>query len=217
MTLQKYDISGRKFGKLTVISYAGRDKVRDFLWKCLCDCGHEKIVPKRSLIHGATSTCGKEGCRPRKIIPAIDRLMSKVDKTDFCWVWKGCHAGNSGYGYMTYKDKNTLVHRASWILNFGDIPEDLCVCHRCDNKLCVNPEHLFLGSDFDNAQDKMLKGRGNIGEKNALAKLTSEEVSAIRDLYQIDKIKQALLAKIFDVDNTNISSIIRRKTWAHIA
>jgi hypothetical protein len=82
------------------------------------------------------------------------------DKDD-CWIWQG-GKNKCGYGIFNYKDKCILAHRFSWMLYKGDIPEDLCVCHKCDIRNCQNPKHLWLGTHKDNMQDAVKKGRLNL-------------------------------------------------------
>jgi hypothetical protein len=95
----------------------------------------------------------------RKVIPPHERFWRMVNKTGTCWIWSG-HANNKGYG--EFNAGNHVIeytHRFSWILRFGSIPEGQHVLHRCDTPLCVNPEHLFLGTHGDNMKDMARKGR----------------------------------------------------------
>src|SRR5690349_6165276 len=110
---------------------------------------------------------------------AIERFWSRVDKLsdpNGCWVWIGYrHNGTHGRrGIISIKGKDIYVHRFSWEIHNGEIPKDMCVCHRCDNPICVNPDHLFLGTHQDNVRDMVQKGRSARGSKNSHSILTEE-------------------------------------------
>lgn len=87
-----------------------------------------------------------------------ERFWSHVQKTDTCWIWTGGGRGR-GYGALKYHNKVIDSHRASWIIHFKQIPEKLFVLHKCDNRACIKPDHLFLGTQLDNVADMMQKGR----------------------------------------------------------
>lgn len=87
-------------------------------------------------------------------------LWDKVNfSEDGCWLWTGAVSGGGGYGNIRFEGKQTTPHRVSWILSFGEIPDGLMVCHSCDVRICINPNHLFLGTGSDNKQDEITKGR----------------------------------------------------------
>lgn len=132
-----------------------------------------------------------------------------------CWEWERRNPAN--YGLVWYDGKDNLAHRAMYKRFFGPIPEGMFVCHSCDNPPCVNPEHLWLGTPLDNVLDKEHKGRGNQakGESNGYAKLTEENVIEIRRLRE-DGLILRVIAEQFGITEAAVSSIARRKTWAHV-
>lgn len=97
-----------------------------------------------------------------------------------CWLWNK-YIKRDGYGHFRSFNKKVLAHRASYIAFFGDIPEGLLVCHKCDTPSCVNPEHLFLGTHKENSEDRNNKGRQATGLTHGKAKLSEADVQAIRN------------------------------------
>ncbi len=89
----------------------------------------------------------------------MDRFFSKVEKTESCWNWIAAIRGKSGYGAFRLNGKTQSAHRVSYVLHKGEIPEDLLICHSCDNRRCVNPNHLFICTYYENMQDCKNKGR----------------------------------------------------------
>lgn len=150
------------------------------------------------------------------------RLMYRVKKTDSCWIWVGpvdYREGFKPYGRM-WKDGTTVVaHRVSWQVYRGPIPRGMLVLHHCDNASCVNPDHLFLGTYRDNTQDMMQKNRdagireSRRGEKNNFAKLTADQVKAIR----ADPGSDQDVAHRYGVTRMAITKIRSRENWKHIA
>jgi hypothetical protein len=134
-----------------------------------------------------------------------------------CWVWTaGSFTG--GYGAITVNGRLLKAHRVSWLLYHDDIPDDLCVLHKCDNPPCVNPAHLFLGTTQDNTADLVSKNRQARGERSGMAKLTAEIVRYIRDTYVPDSSTHGstALARELDVSHQTILRVIKRKCWDHI-
>ena len=150
----------------------------------------------------------------------IKRFLSWVEKFDTgCWLWKG-YLSKDGYGRFRFYGRNgkkVQAHRASWILNFGPIPEGMFVCHKCDNRKCVNPEHLFLGTPQDNMNDMVAKGRSGDtrGEKSGLTHLTDADVLSIRARYP-QGTKLIDLAREYGVAKSTVSYIVNGHTWKHV-
>lgn len=140
-----------------------------------------------------------------------------IRNTEGCWGWKGCCPKNPGYGQFRASMKLVRSHRASWELHYGPIPNGMSVLHRCDNYICSNPEHLFLGNNIDNIRDMISKGRhptlGKCGEKNHRASLTSQQVKEIRNEYSTGNISQISLAKKYSSSRMTICRIINNLTW----
>lgn len=165
----------------------------------------------------------------------LRNFWAKVDKRgpNECWEWTGNKSG--GYGALCISPKMVKAHRISWMLHFGDIPEGggthgICVLHKCDNPGCVNPQHLFLGTNADNARDRESKSRGSRtgvnyiknhpevhprGEDNKRSKLTAEIVTEMRLRYAAGETTKALGAE-FGVSQPAASYAINGKNWKHL-
>lgn len=145
------------------------------------------------------------------------RFMAKVfKKNNGCWIWQaGIRKADKKYRYGQFSLNGypEWAHRASWILHYGLIPKGLLVCHTCDVSLCVNPDHLFLGTQSDNMQDMLQKERDAVvGEKNHASKLTRETVLLARKWYKEGKMYSAI-AKVLQVNRQTVNDAINLKTW----
>ena len=132
-----------------------------------------------------------------------------------CWLWIGPIDGHYGrICYVGTHKRFQLAHRAAWELYRGEIPDGICVCHHCDTPLCVNPEHLFLGTHADNHRDMCAKGRNNAprGANHPSAKLTEKQVREIRDTIG----SHAATARQFRVDPSTVSRIRSNEKWRHL-
>ena len=129
-----------------------------------------------------------------------------------CRNWTG-YINSNGYGEGWFNGRTQRAHRIAWQLYFGDIPKGLCVLHRCDNRRCVNPKHLFLGSVSDNNRDKITKGRHRFGvsngEANGRAKLTEAQVQSIVRSHESGR----TLGRIYGIHYTHINRIKRGINW----
>lgn len=130
-----------------------------------------------------------------------------------CWLWLGGTFAD-GYGCFCIGKEfdRWRAHRASVRLFVGEFDEELCVLHKCDNKHCVNPGHLFLGTHTDNSNDKVRKRRHKFGERHSLAKIKESQVGIIR----ADRRSNKSIAKDYGVSDTTIAQIKRRETWRHV-
>ena len=133
-----------------------------------------------------------------------------------CWLWTGNYLKKrGGYGVFTMRPfgmQMVRAHRLSWELHRGQITSDQHVLHRCDNPICVNPDHLFLGDQPSNMQDCKEKKRHTYGEKNHWAKLTEDDVLAIRS----DNRLQREIASDYGITGSTVGDIKKRRSWRHL-
>lgn len=146
-----------------------------------------------------------------------ERFMEYVTKTDTCWLWTG-YKGNYGYGKVTNEiGKQVRAHRYMYEKHKGTIPAGMNVLHTCDVTACINPDHLFLGTQKDNVKDMMKKGRGGYktfyGESHPMSKLTMEKAEQIRDLYSLGNLYQREIGERFGVSQAVVSKIIKGELW----
>lgn len=144
------------------------------------------------------------------------RFWKYVEETEKCWLWKGAVKPN-GYGHFNWraswkKPIQMGAHRASWIIHFGPIPEGMYVCHKCDVKNCVRPDHLFLGTAVDNMQDCVRKGRIASGDKLPQTKLNHQKARFIRGFVK-KRGDQTRVSKLLNISRRAVSFVVNGKAW----
>lgn len=188
----------------------------------ICEhCGTPFLAYSSSVRRGKGRFCGYSCGNTGKVArPVEERFWEKVHKTDTCWLWIGNIVG--GYGHIRRGDRAAKAHRVSWEIHNGPVPSGegshgTCVLHRCDVRNCVNPDHLFLGTNTDNMRDMAAKGRAGFrprGESSTLSKLTAAQVVQIRERYAGGGATYKELAARFGVSKHAIYHVIKRHTWA---
>jgi hypothetical protein len=188
--------------------------------KCQCGCGQDAPIAKKT--SGRTYLAkGKpvryiagHNAHPTLTLNETFLALLPVGEDNACWEWPMLKP-DTRYGTLTYYYRHYYAHRLSYEVHHGPIPDGMIVCHRCDNPPCCNPAHLFLGTDQDNSNDKLAKGRQTRGEDLHAAKLTENQVLEMRYLYSTGWLQEELSAA-FGVTRSNVSMVIAGKTWKHL-
>lgn len=147
------------------------------------------------------------------------RILGKIEKKENkCWIWKGAKSGD-GYGAIKVNGKQTSIHRQSYKEFIGYIPDGLCICHKCDEPLCCNPEHLFLGTHKQNTKDSVKKNRARClrqnGSLNPSAKFNEELVKEIKKLFKKGWMTRDI-EDLLGIPHKNLEDIKYNKTWRHV-
>ena len=192
-------------------SVGGLDRMDNLLLMCGF-CNHRKPIHRsreefnqwRAVAHELPVVTGLE-----KDESALGGFISKIVLSGSCWTWTG-GKNSGGYGYFKYAKRLMLVHRLSYMYFIGEIPNGMYVCHKCDNSLCVNPEHLFLGTPKDNNMDKEIKGRSRYlsGEECPYTKLSDDDIEDILFLASHGNINQRQIASLYHVSFQHINSVV---------
>jgi hypothetical protein len=141
------------------------------------------------------------------------RFWSNVHKGERCWIWTAAKH-RYGYGACGKDYGDTRAHRAAWMLTNGPIPKGKVICHKCETKLCVNPAHLFLGTQADNMADNKAKGKSHYGERAWNVKLTDALVLEMRSLKGTATMRE--LAERYGVSQPTVWHVLSGRTWKHL-
>lgn len=186
-----------------------------------CSVTFDAEFPSRAKrVRCCSLSCRGAYSRETSELRNVERFWSQVARSDNdCWLWTGYICRTTRYGKFVFRrhgERKTMgVHRIAWTLTHGDIPAGYQVCHVCDTPPCVRPDHLFLGTHDDNVRDMVVKGRACAGELKPNHKLTESDVRQIRTLRN-SGVPGVQLARRFQISQSHITGIIKRRFWAHI-
>lgn len=181
---------------------------------CACGCGKPLVITKRNKNNPPTYLRGHSNhLIVRKKGDPIESFWKRVEKTNICWEWDGYILPN-GYGNHKVHGVNAYAHRYSWEIHFGPIPKNLCVCHKCDNRKCVNPNHLFLGTQKVNMMDMRMKGRA-AKNKPHTTKLTEQQVMDLKRLYS-QGVDKNVLSQKYGIKRCTVTNIIAGRIWKQV-
>lgn len=145
----------------------------------------------------------------------MQRFWSKVRKTDKCWIWTAGIRNLSGYGQFWFQGRSVLAHRFSFALARGPLPDSDILLHSCDNRLCVNPEHLSIGTHDQNVRQAVERNRTSHGEAHHNHLLTEDQVIEIRQALKQGEFQRAI-AERFGISQITVSNIKTEKTWRRV-
>lgn len=157
-------------------------------------------------------------CKATPESVAARMAAQSVRDASGCLEWTGrkyaiTRPGRGGYGVISINKKRTTAHRAAWVIANGPIPPGMIVCHRCDNRACVDPDHLFLGTPRDNTRDMLGKRREARGEGHGIARLNDD---AVREIRANPEASLGSLAARFGVSKSTIHAVRHGLRWTHV-
>lgn len=183
--------------------------------KCACGCGELVRITEKNIKSPPRYLKGHSN-RDRKVkrVSTLEKFKSRFSVNDGCWEWTGYIMPN-GYGQLkNEQQKNVYAHRFSYELYKGIIPNGMQVCHKCDNRKCVNPNHLFLGTQADNVKDMVSKGRNYKG-KPGTTKINENQVREIRKLCD-EGLNKTEIAALFNLDRSTVANIYAKRLWKEV-
>lgn len=199
---------GKQYGYWTVVRETEkRSKDRSKIWWCKCKCGNHKEVKTKIL----SNILKPRSCGCVRKEKSMLIYENHIIKTNTCWFWSGTK-NNCGYGKQ---GKKKTAHRIAYEKEYGTIPKLMQVCHTCDNKLCVNPHHLFLGTIAENMRDKVKKGRQAKGSKIGSSILNEQIVLDIRRQRLNGKTYKELADK-YNLKWDTIRRACKGPHWKHV-
>lgn len=153
----------------------------------------------------------------RRMSDLADLYFAKIepDLNSGCWLWAGS-IGTRGYARIAVGGREVAGHRLGWEIHNGPIPEGLFACHRCDTPACVNPRHIFLGTNQQNTADRDSKNRTARGERSGVAKLTDGAVAEVWRLRKLGLLHREIAAQV-GVSKSLISEVLKRRLWRHVS
>jgi hypothetical protein len=204
-------LAGMVFGKWTVLKRTKTGKHGAPYWLCRCSCGAEKDIASTTLWGGQSKSCGKQN-----IFHAKEYFYKniKVNNKTGCWLW--LHNEHSIYGQISISGINVPVHRFSYEIHKGPIPNNLFICHQCDTPKCVNPYHLKTGTQQDNINNAIKRGRNVKGQKVGTSILTDKQVIEIKSILKNKTSTHEQIAIKFKTSRTAITAISTGQNWSHL-
>jgi len=159
---------------------------------------------------------GVKGRSGRHKEDSLKRFWAKVGLGRGCWEWEASK-DKDGYGKFWFREKHMRAHVVSYIINVGEVPDGMKVCHTCDNTGCVRPDHLFVGTTLENNHDMVRKGRQHRpkGNLNAMSVLTEDHVREIREL-RANGEKLYVIGEQFGISASHVHHVVHGKLWGHV-
>lgn len=205
------DLTGKKFGHLSVVKRVESSKHGKSRWLCQCSCGNKKVIVGEQLNSKKSKSCG---CGNGLTLQQYIKSKVKVTE-DEKWLWQGSFY-RGGYGQAWWKGKAWTAHSLSYTAFKGKIPSGLLACHKNDCPQDVNPKNLFLGTHKENSEDMVTKDRQAKGSKIANATLNESQVKEIKQLLS-EGVTPTEIAKSMNINRPTVYNISYGRNWTHVS